>query len=90
MFYFVKIPWIIKKIFPSLVFNIFNDKKVVYLTFDDGPIPETTSTILDVLDSFNAKSTFFCLGKNIEKYPEEISSLKYNPEYIDFIIEQKK
>jgi peptidoglycan/xylan/chitin deacetylase (PgdA/CDA1 family) len=70
MFYTAKIPWIIKKMFPSLVFK-FNDKeKTIYLTFDDGPIPETTPLILDILEKYNAKATFFCLGKNVEKHPE--------------------
>lgn len=41
----------------------------VYLTFDDGPHPEITPWVLDVLDQYQAKATFFCLGKNVEKYP---------------------
>ncbi len=45
-----------------------NDKKV-YLTFDDGPIPDTTEWILDILREYNVKATFFLLGKNVQKYP---------------------
>lgn len=41
----------------------------VYLTFDDGPIPEATPWVLDVLDKFNVKATFFMVGQNIERYP---------------------
>ena len=41
----------------------------MYLTFDDGPIPEATPLILDVLDEFDAKATFFMVGQNIERYP---------------------
>jgi peptidoglycan/xylan/chitin deacetylase (PgdA/CDA1 family) len=43
---------------------------VVYLTFDDGPIPETTPYILDTLNQYGIKATFFCVGENVEKYPE--------------------
>jgi peptidoglycan/xylan/chitin deacetylase (PgdA/CDA1 family) len=49
-------------------FNI--DKKVVYLTFDDGPVPEITPWVLDLLDKYNIKATFFCVGDNVAKYPE--------------------
>jgi peptidoglycan/xylan/chitin deacetylase (PgdA/CDA1 family) len=44
--------------------------KCVYLTFDDGPIPEMTPWILDVLDNYNIKATFFCVGDNVKKHPE--------------------
>jgi len=47
-----------------------SDKKVVYLTFDDGPIPEITPWVLDLLDKYNIKATFFCVGDNVRKYPE--------------------
>jgi peptidoglycan/xylan/chitin deacetylase (PgdA/CDA1 family) len=42
----------------------------VYLTFDDGPIPEVTPLVLDILDAFGAKATFFCIGDNVRKYPD--------------------
>jgi len=42
-------------------------EKVIYLTFDDGPIPEVTPWVLDVLDQYNAKGTFFCVGNNVKK-----------------------
>src|SRR6185312_12748280 len=45
-------------------------KKIVYLTFDDGPIPETTPYILDTLKKYGLKATFFCVGENVKKYPE--------------------
>lgn len=44
--------------------------KVIYLTFDDGPVPEVTPLVLDLLDKFNLKATFFCVGENVQKYPE--------------------
>ena len=46
------------------------DKKVVYLTFDDGPIPELTPWVLDLLDKYNIKATFFCVGDNVQKHPD--------------------
>ena len=45
-------------------------KKVVYLTFDDGPIPEATPFILDTLDRYGIKATFFMVGDNVRKYPD--------------------
>lgn len=46
------------------------NKKILYLTFDDGPIPGVTPWVLDILDSYKVKATFFCVGENVEKYPE--------------------
>lgn len=46
------------------------DDHGLYLTFDDGPNPETTPLILDILSAYNAKATFFCVGENIAKHPE--------------------
>ncbi len=45
-------------------------KRIVYLTFDDGPIPETTPYIIDTLKKYGVKATFFCVGENVKKYPE--------------------
>ena len=45
-------------------------KDTIYLTFDDGPIPEVTPWVLDTLAKYNAKATFFCVGDNVRKYPE--------------------
>ena len=45
-------------------------KKQVYLTFDDGPIPEVTPWVLEQLKQFQGQATFFCIGKNIEAHPE--------------------
>ena len=53
----------------EVVWKINTSLKTVYLTFDDGPIPEMTERILQVLDFFDAKATFFCVGENVKKYP---------------------
>lgn len=54
---------------PGLTWQMQDEDKSLYLTFDDGPSPETTPLILEILDSFNAKATFFCVGENVEKHP---------------------
>lgn len=51
-------------------------QKSVYLTFDDGPIPEATPFILDTLDRFNAKATFFMVGENAFKYPHLLEEVR--------------
>jgi peptidoglycan/xylan/chitin deacetylase (PgdA/CDA1 family) len=63
-------PYIIKKIYYSLIWDLQNGKKELFLTFDDGPTPDVTLKVLDILDSYNAKATFFCIGRNVERYPE--------------------
>ncbi|MDR2470070.1 MAG: polysaccharide deacetylase family protein [Tannerella sp.] len=50
-------------------------EKCVYLTFDDGPVPEVTPWVLDVLDTFRIKATFFCVGDNVRKHPEIFLSM---------------
>lgn len=62
-------PQVVKNVFNNITWKINTDKKVVYLTFDDGPIPEVTEKILLALDLFDAKATFFCVGENVKKYP---------------------
>ena len=68
--YFIKNPKVLKKIYPSLIWDIQVDDKSIYLTFDDGPVPEATPYVLDVLDQYNAKATFFCIGDNVRKHPK--------------------
>lgn len=67
--YFVKTPGIIQSVFSGLIWRIANSKKV-YLTFDDGPVPEATVWVLDILKEKNIKATFFCVGENVERHPE--------------------
>ena len=65
----IYIPKFIRKIFPDLIWQI-EDERGVYLTFDDGPTPGITEWILATLKRYNAKATFFVLGKNVEMYPD--------------------
>ena len=62
--YFVKTPWYLKSIYPSLVWDI-KKENTIYLTFDDGPIPYVTEEILNILKHYNAAATFFCIGENV-------------------------
>ncbi|WP_347923023.1 polysaccharide deacetylase family protein [Pontimicrobium sp. SW4] len=61
-------PKVVKALFPTLTWNISTSKKDMYLTFDDGPTPEITHWVLETLKQFNAKATFFCIGKNVEQH----------------------
>jgi peptidoglycan/xylan/chitin deacetylase (PgdA/CDA1 family) len=62
-------PKFLKKMIPDLVWDI-PDREHVFLTFDDGPTPGVTEWILKELERFGMKATFFCLGKNVEMYPD--------------------
>ena len=73
--YLVKTPWIIKKIYSNYTWNINAEDKIIYLTFDDGPHPTITNFVLDTLKTYNAKATFFCIGKNVELYPNVYSNI---------------
>ncbi|MBK9329621.1 MAG: polysaccharide deacetylase family protein [Sphingobacteriales bacterium] len=73
--YFVRTPYIIQKLFSGIIWNFSDVTNKVYLTFDDGPHPEITPWILALLKNYQAKATFFCLGKNAEKYPGLITQI---------------
>jgi len=68
--YFVKTPGLVQKIFHNYAWRIRTKKKEIYLTFDDGPIPDFTPWVLKTLKKYDAKATFFCVGENIERNPD--------------------
>ena len=74
--YLVKTPTLLKWFYPGLTWHKNRSEKVIYLTFDDGPIPEVTPFVLQTLKKFNAKATFFCIGHNIQKHPEIFTAIK--------------
>ena len=74
----IKIPKWFQFLFPSLQWSFKNQEKVIYLTFDDGPTKGLTNWIVDELNKFNAKATFFCIGKNIEQFPETFQYISKN------------
>jgi peptidoglycan/xylan/chitin deacetylase (PgdA/CDA1 family) len=59
-----------ERIFPTTTWSFPDRKKEIYITFDDGPVPETTPALLDLLNEYDAKATFFLIGKNVEKNPD--------------------
>lgn len=65
-----RISAILPLIFPSLLWKVKTKENVIYITFDDGPHPDITPKVLEILNQYNAKATFFCVGENVEKYPE--------------------
>ncbi len=67
---YLKPPKFIRRLMPSLIWEMPPSEREVYLTFDDGPTPEVTPFILDTLEKYGARATFFCLGKNAEMYPD--------------------
>ena len=74
----VKTPSVVKKMFPNYVWDIKTTEPVIYLTFDDGPTPDITEWILQLLNGYNAKATFFCIGSNVEKFPVVFQNIVSN------------
>ena len=70
MFYAVKIPKWFSRLFKKYTWSISTEEKNLYLSFDDGPHETATPFVLDELKKYNAKATFFCLGKNVQEHPE--------------------
>jgi peptidoglycan-N-acetylglucosamine deacetylase len=69
--YLSAVPGLLRIFMPSnLEWQIKTDKKEIFITFDDGPIPEVTPWVLDMLEKYLAKATFFCVGDNVQKHPD--------------------
>jgi peptidoglycan/xylan/chitin deacetylase (PgdA/CDA1 family) len=73
-----QIPNIVRAFYPTVLWRKDKNKKVIYLTFDDGPTEELTHWILKTLDEFGVKATFFCIGNNAEKHPEIVDEIRQN------------
>lgn len=69
-------PNLIRRIYPNGIWKIPETEKKIYLTFDDGPIPEVTHWVLSQLKAYNAKATFFCVGENVQRNPTIFESIK--------------
>lgn len=70
-------PLLYRLLFPEANWRIKRrNRKVVYLTFDDGPVPEVTPWVLDILDKHNIKATFFMVGDNVRRHPELLEEIK--------------
>lgn len=68
-------PKVVKALYPNLTWEIPVNSKVIYLTFDDGPTPEITNWVLEILKQYDAKATFFCIGRNVAQHPEIFQQL---------------
>ena len=68
--YFIRTPWVVRKIFSSYIWNLPAKEPVVYITFDDGPHPEITPWVLEQLKKYGVKASFFCIGNNVRQFPE--------------------
>lgn len=67
--YLAHTPQYVQALFPGLTWKMPTYRKEIFLTFDDGPIPQVTPWVLETLAAFDAKATFFCVGDNVRKYP---------------------
>jgi len=67
---FFRVPFFLPWLYPDLIWRIPTIEKVIYLTFDDGPVPGPTDFVLETLKKYSCKATFFCIGDNIRKHPE--------------------
>ena len=66
----VRPPQIFRQVYPGAVWRMPKGEKKIYLTFDDGPVPEITTEVLAILKKYKVPSTFFCVGDNVRKHPE--------------------
>lgn len=63
-------PAFIHRLFPELLWNVAVTDNIIYLTFDDGPHPVITPKVLNILEQYDAKACFFCVGNNVQRYPK--------------------
>lgn len=73
--YLIKTPFWLRALYPNCTWKIPSKGKVIYISFDDGPHPEATPFVLEILKQYNAKATFFCIGNNVLKHPNVYESI---------------
>lgn len=76
--YTVKVPFVLRWLYPTLIWHRSRTEKRIFLTFDDGPIPDVTPFIINTLNNYGVKATFFCVGENIKKHPDLFDRLLEN------------
>jgi len=76
--YLIKTPFWLRAIYPNCIWRKPANEKVIYLSFDDGPHPCATPFVLEQLNKYNAKATFFCIGKNVLSYPNIYESVLHH------------
>jgi len=75
-FFLHRSPAVLQWLLSDYTWRIPTDEKKIYLTFDDGPIPHVTEKVMDILDSYGATGTFFCIGDNVRKHRDIFNELK--------------
>lgn len=70
MQYLVKTPWWMKKLVPGATWSVDTQEPLIYLSFDDGPHPDITPKVLDILNQYHARASFFCVGANVQRFPD--------------------
>lgn len=73
--YTARTPKLVKALYHDLEWEIPGTDRGIFLTFDDGPIPEITPQVLEILDRYHAQATFFCIGDNVRKHPDIYTQL---------------
>lgn len=66
----MRTPIFIKRLYYSVTWDQKHQERTIFLTFDDGPTPDITDEVLRILSEFNARATFFCLGRNVDRHPD--------------------
>ena len=74
--FLIRPPLLIRKIFPSMIWNFPRDEKKIYLTFDDGVNEKTTSWILEILEQYETKASFFIVGESALKFPHLVKEIR--------------
>jgi peptidoglycan/xylan/chitin deacetylase (PgdA/CDA1 family) len=74
--YLHKTPGLFSRLYPGRIWHKSRAERTLYLSFDDGPIPELTPWVLNTLKEFEAKATFFMVGQNVERYPQLAQRVK--------------
>lgn len=74
-FYFVRPPWLVRRLYPGAIWRVKGSSKEIFLTFDDGPDPVSTLPLLDLLDQSEAKATFFVVGEKARQFPELVKEI---------------
>ncbi len=68
-------PKLVRNLFPDVIWHRSRNERKIYLTFDDGPSPGITRDVAGILNEYEAKAAFFCLGKNVLLYPEIVNEI---------------
>jgi peptidoglycan/xylan/chitin deacetylase (PgdA/CDA1 family) len=71
----VTVPAFLRIFYPSLLWQMPPGNQTLYLTFDDGPHPQITPKVLEILDKYQAKATFFCVGENVQRFPQTYAEI---------------